>query len=189
MNYKLNSRYSAIDVVRLAWSLLITMVFFRSARIIRQPTRIRGYRNMAIGKNFTTGQFCRIEAANNAVELRKPTLVIGNDVQINDRCHIASVKGIYIGHNVLIASDVFIADHDHGDTSRATMEVAPAQRELICRPVVIGDNVWIGEKVIILKGVTIGKGAIIAAGAVVTRDVAPFCVVGGIPAKLLRMYE
>lgn len=53
-------------------------------------------------------------------------------------------------------------------------------------PAVVGNDVWIGAKVVILRGVTIGDGAIVAAGAVVTEDVAPYTIVGGIPAKPIR---
>ena len=53
-------------------------------------------------------------------------------------------------------------------------------------PVVIGDDVWIGSRVIILPGVKIGNGSVIGAGAVVTKDVEPYSVVGGVPAKLIR---
>jgi len=187
MSLKLDSKYSAIDLIRLTWSLITTKILFPSARIIRQPTRIRGYANMHMGKNFTTGQYCRIEAAD-ATAADGPTLIFGDNVQINDRCHIGSVTRITIGNNVLIASDVFITDHDHGSVSRSVLEIAPALRELVSRPVIIGDNVWIGEKVIILKGIEIGQGAIIAAGAVVTKNVPSFSVVGGVPARILKSY-
>lgn len=59
-------------------------------------------------------------------------------------------------------------------------------RSVSC-PVVIEDNVWIGKRAIILKGVTIGKGAIVAIGSVVTKDVRPGTVVGGNPAKELKI--
>ena len=54
-------------------------------------------------------------------------------------------------------------------------------------PVVIEDGVWCGANVTILKGVTIGRGSIVAAGAVVTKSCAPYSIIGGIPAKLIRM--
>ena len=53
-------------------------------------------------------------------------------------------------------------------------------------PVVIGDDVWIGANVTILKGVTIGKGAVVAAGAVVTKNIPPYAIAGGLPAKVLK---
>jgi acetyltransferase-like isoleucine patch superfamily enzyme len=56
-------------------------------------------------------------------------------------------------------------------------------------PIIIGDDVWIGFGAIILKGVTIGKGAIVAAGALVTRDVAPFTIVAGNPAKEVKIHD
>ena len=57
------------------------------------------------------------------------------------------------------------------------------------QPVTIMDDVWIGARAIILPGVTIGQGAIVAAGAVVTKDVPPFAIVGGVPARLIDYRE
>lgn len=182
---QLNSKYSLPDIARLIYSFVLTKVFFRDARIIRQPTRIRGYGNMRIGKNLTTGQYCRIEAGDSDSPGGK-TITFGDNVQINDRCHIASINNIEIGNNVLIASDVYITDHDHGVATRLTMSDAPASRILIYAPVIIEDNVWIGQKAIVLKGIRIGFGSIVAAGAVVTKDVPPFSVVGGVPARLIK---
>lgn len=182
---QLDSKYSFPDIVRLIYSLILTKLFFRQARIIRQPTRIRGYANMRIGKNLTTGQYCRIEAGDSDLPGGK-TITFGDNVQINDRCHIASINNIEIGNNVLIASDVYITDHDHGVANRLSMSVAPASRILVYSPVVIEDNVWIGQKAMVLKGTRIGFGSIVAAGAVVTKDVAPFSVVGGVPARSIK---
>lgn len=55
------------------------------------------------------------------------------------------------------------------------------------KPVVIEDDVWIGANVTILKGITIGRGSVVAAGAVVTRSCPPYSIIGGVPAKLIRM--
>lgn len=181
----LDSRYSVVDYFRLIWSLILTRLFFRPARIIRQPTRIRGFSNMVFGRNFTTGQYCRIEAGSRH-DRKTKRLIIGHDVQINDSCHIAAMESIKIGNNVLIASQVFITDHDHGGISKAELMVAPKDRSLVTSPVVIEDNVWIGEKVVILKGVHIGEGAVIGAGAIVTHDIPPYSVAVGIPARVIN---
>ena len=53
--------------------------------------------------------------------------------------------------------------------------------------ILVGDDVWIGQNAVIMSGVTIGQGAVIGAGSVVTRDVSPYAIVGGVPAKLIRM--
>ena len=183
---KLNSRYSFPDFIRLAYSVLITKIFFPNARIIRQPTRIRGYRHFSVGKNFTTGQFCRLEAGSAETDSDKKLLVFGDDVQINDRCHIAAIESVSIGNNVLIASDVYISDHDHGNTDSGSLRIKPSLRPLICSPVVIEDDVWICEKVIILKGVHIGRGAVIAAGSVVTKNIAEYSIAVGNPTRIIK---
>jgi acetyltransferase-like isoleucine patch superfamily enzyme len=183
----LDSPYSLPDLWRIFWSLLLTKIFFSEARIIRQPSRVRGYKNMKIGKGFTTGQYCRIEA-NPGVGGGK-TLIIGDNVQINDKCHFAAMVGVSIGDNVLVASNVFISDHDHGQFNRHDLSIPPADRELVCKPVIIEKNVWIGENVIILKGVKIGESSIIAAGSVVTKDMPSFCLIAGVPAKVKKLLE
>ena len=187
MSKKISWKYSPPDLIRLAWSFLITKIFFRRARIIRQPTRIRGYKNMLIGRGFTTGQYCRIEAgysSNGKCDTK--TLIIGDDVQINDSCHIASVQKVSIGNRVLIASKVYISDHDHGETILSDLMVPPALRPLVTSPVLIDDDVWIGENVSILKGVAIGKRSVIGAGAVVTKSFPEDSVIVGNPGRRIN---
>lgn len=84
---------------------------------------------------------------------------------------------LIIGHNVDIASEVMIynSEHDINDPSFSAIH----------QPVEIGDYVFIGPRVIVLPGVTIGTGAVVAAGAVVTKNVDPYVIVGGVPAKVI----
>lgn len=104
---------------------------------------------------------------------------LGERVFINSGCRFQDQGGITIGDDALIGHNVVIATLNH--------DLHPAQRATtIPRPVVLGDRVWIGANATILPGVTIGDGAVVAAGAVVNRDVAPYTVVGGIPARMLR---
>ncbi|MBU2537741.1 MAG: acyltransferase [Proteobacteria bacterium] len=83
----------------------------------------------------------------------------------------------------MIAQAVSIRDTDHAFEDA---NLPMTQQSIITSSVVVEDDVWIGHGATILKGVHVGKGAIIAAGAVVTRDVAPYSIVGGVPAKLIR---
>ena len=143
---------------------------------------------MLVGKGFTTGQYCRIEAANSDIS-NKYTLIIGENVQINDSCHIAALDSVSIGDNVLIASKVYISDHDHGDFSEDSLRMPPRLRELVSAPVYIEDDVWLGEGVIILKGVRIGRGSVIGAAAVVTKDIPSYSLALGVPAKVVKTLD
>lgn len=116
-----------------------------------------------------------------------PSIHIGSHCWIGDGFNISAVSNITIGDNVLTGRNVTIIDNNHGITDAETLQLPPMKRSLHVKgPVTIGDNVWIGDKVTILSGVTIGKGAIVAANSVVTCDVPSFCVVGGIPARILK---
>lgn len=106
-------------------------------------------------------------------------LHIGENVFINSGCRFQDQGGIYIDDGTLIGHNVVLAtiNHDFNPKNRATN---------IPSPIRIGKNVWIGANVTVVPGVTIGDGAVIAAGAVVTRNVSERCVVGGVPAKLIK---
>lgn len=105
-------------------------------------------------------------------------LTLGEGTIIGDRCILDARNGIVLGKNVNFSSEVHLwtEQHDYNDPEfRCTYEKAG--------PIVIGDRAWIGPRATILHSVTIGEGAVIAAGAVVTKDVEPYTLVGGVPAK------
>lgn len=91
-----------------------------------------------------------------------------------------------IGADVMIAQAVTIRDTDH---RYADPSVPMRVQGIEVEPVVIEDDVWIGHGATVLKGVRIGRGAIVAAGAVVTKDVPPYAIVGGVPARVLSRRE
>jgi acetyltransferase-like isoleucine patch superfamily enzyme len=97
---------------------------------------------------------------------------IGNNIFLDGR------EGIRIGSQVATGSEVMIYTLQH-DMESPTFDAVGG-------PVVIEDYVYLGPRSIILPGVTIGYGAVVGAGAVVTRDVPPYAVVGGVPAKFIR---
>jgi galactoside O-acetyltransferase len=124
----------------------------------------------------------------------------GGQVSIGDRTYIGSSHivchtAVTIGSDVIISWGVTVVDHDSHAVSWAlrSCDVEDWHRgrkswqHVPVRPVTIGDKVWIGFGASILKGVAIGEGAVIGAGAVVTREVAPYAVVGGNPAQVIRL--
>lgn len=123
-------------------------------------------------------------------------ITIGNDCYIGDHSRIWSAEKITIGNNVLISHNVNICDtnaHELCSEERVKNSINtlknglnPEKGSVITGEIIINDNVWINFNAIILKGITIGKGAIIAAGAVVTKDVAPYTLVAGNPARFVK---
>lgn len=183
------SGYGLLQSIWLAVCLVLTRLFFRPCRLIRFPIFVRNKARIRFGKRFVSGYLARLDA------LGGPgCLEFGDDVQINDHVHIGALEKVRIGNQVLIASRVFITDHDHGaygagQAASSSPLQAPALRELVSRPVDIGDRVWIGENVCILSGVKIGEGSVIGAGAVVRTDIPPNCIAVGVPARVVRTYD
>ena len=107
-------------------------------------------------------------------------IFIGENVFINCCCHFQDHGGIYIDDGCLIGSHVVMATINHGKNPERRSDNFPL-------PIHIGKKVWIGSHATILPGVTIGDHAIVAAGAVVTKNVSANTVVGGVPAKTIKM--
>jgi acetyltransferase-like isoleucine patch superfamily enzyme len=106
----------------------------------------------------------------------------GKRIEIGDHCVVARnayfdgrVGKVTVGNNVSIAPDFYVLSLSHDKDSPVF--------DTVVGDVVIGDNVWIGAKVMVLPKVTVGEGAVLGAGSVVTKDVEPFTVVAGNPAK------
>jgi maltose O-acetyltransferase len=102
---------------------------------------------------------------------------IGRGTIINHGCLLYTTGGLIIGEHVSISSGVWLVTGTH-DMNDPTFPDS-------YKPIVIGDRAWIGVRATILAGVTIGEGAVVMAGAVVARDVPPYAVVGGVPAKFV----
>ncbi len=109
------------------------------------------------------------------------------EITIGSNTHFAPYCVMYgplsVGDNCAIAAHVTLASvaHSHADPDTPMVEQATDRRKIT-----IEDNVWIGANAVITPGITIGTGSIIGAGAVVTKDVEPYSVMGGVPARLIR---
>lgn len=105
-------------------------------------------------------------------------IIVGKNSRLNG-VHIYAGALVSIGKNVRIAPYSIILDSDFHDVNNHFADGMSV-------PIIIEDDVWIATRATILKGVTIGKGAVVATGAVVTRDVKPYTVVAGVPARQIK---
>lgn len=136
-----------------------------------------------IGKNFSLGRNSMIECTGVIRELGDE-LIIGDDVGIAADAFI-SVRGkVVIGSNTIFGPSVklFAENHNFGD-----LEVPIYLQGATQNGIEIGEDCWIGSNAVILDGVHIGKKVVVAAGAVVNKNIPDYAIVGGIPAKVLKM--
>lgn len=121
--------------------------------------------------------------------LRLCNFTVGDKVYIGPDLIVASVISesgcsLVIGNRVAIGPRVTLILSSDANWSRITEQIAPIKADIV-----LGDDCWIGAGVIILPGITIGKGAIVGAGSIVTKNVAPFTVVVGNPAREINRIE
>jgi maltose O-acetyltransferase len=112
-----------------------------------------------------------------------PKITIGDNFYMNAGCHL--LGDITIGKDVMIGPKTVIWGRDHGVSKDIPMKSQPHSK----KPIMISDDVWIGANVTILKGVKIGDGAVIGAGSVVTKDIPPYAIAVGNPAKVIKYRE
>tara|TARA_A100001035_G_scaffold271903_1_gene260579 strand:+ start:3813 stop:4412 length:600 start_codon:yes stop_codon:yes gene_type:complete len=135
-------------------------------------------RNISLGSNSYFGVDCKIYASHESL------IKIGSNVTFNSNVMInARGKGkIEIGDSVLIGPNVVLRSNNHKFDD---IDIPIVMQGMMEGDIIIENGVWISSNCVILPNCTIGEGAIVAAGAVVTKDVKPFSIVGGIPAKVI----
>lgn len=144
---------------------LLNMVRGRKLAKIGKHTNIHSTAVLREAQHITIGEHCLINH-NNLIQAGK-----------------SEYGSITIGNYVHTGVNVMFMAFNHGFY---TTEIPTKEQDYMDASIVVEDDVWIGGGSIILSGVTIGKGAIIAAGAVVNKDVPPYAIVGGVPAKVLK---
>jgi len=163
--------------------------------IVSSPKRLKLGRNTRVLRlaQLSAGNKSSIDIGNDTIchqgvilKCFESFIKIGTGTTINPYTVIYSAGGVTIGNNVLIATKVVLSAHNHIFKDPNTLI---KNQGLTKRGIQIKDDVWVGANVTILDGVTIGEGAVIAAGAVVVKDVLPYTVVGGVPAKQLSSRE
>lgn len=173
-NYR-NRHSMKSKVARLLWNVVWLFLF--------RPTPDRGLGVFVWWRIFLLrlfgaeiGKHC---AVRNSAKIWQPwNLVLGDWVAISEECDIYSVDVIRIGDRSTVSKGAFLCCASH-DISSSIMELTYA-------PITIGHDVWIAARAIVLPGVNVGDGTVVAAGAVITKDVEPWTVVGGNPARFLK---
>ena len=140
----------------------------------------RKVNHIQIGKNSNLAHHCEVK-----------NTIIGNRTSIG---RYTKIQDSVIGNYCSISWDVSIGALNHpmsristnAFTYRKMFGIVKENKEIYNMKTIIGNDVWIGCNAVILAGVTVGDGAVIAAGAIVTKDVEPYSVVGGVPAKHIK---
>lgn len=156
----------------------------RRSRIF-QPLKLRNVQNISIGEQVSIASFVWL-ATYPALANLVPEMVIGEGCQIGHFNHITCVNSVRLGRKVLTADRVHISDNSH---SYENPTIPILEQPVVTKgPVEIGDGTWIGENVSVLS-CRIGRNCVIGANAVVIKDVPDFCVVAGVPGRVIRQFD
>jgi acetyltransferase-like isoleucine patch superfamily enzyme len=161
---------------------------FGQSVTLMEPCMITNPQYIEIGDNVRIREYSRIEAVDFDGATRfHPVLKIKSGTKIEQFFHIGACEYVEICENVLIAGRVYISDHNHcfSDVNKPIM----SQGIKSGGRVIIQQNAWLGEGCVILPGVTVGRNSIVGANAVVTKDVPPYSIVVGSPAKIIKQYD
>jgi acetyltransferase-like isoleucine patch superfamily enzyme len=134
---------------------------------------------LSIGRWAWIGHGCKIRVHEGRVD-------IGAKSVLGQECTISAYQSVSIGRECIIADRVMLIDFDHGVVD---VEQPIRKQGIYKRDVSVAHNVWIGYGASILRGVRVGENSVIGTGSVVTRDVVDNAVMGGVPARLIRMRD
>lgn len=180
--------FNVIEHANAAKNRLITRTWYKfyfskigSRTVLKQPARIEKPKNIYLGSNVVIDTNSWLVGINDDSKI-----IVEDNTTIGRFFHCVSLNEVLINKDVLIAERVFISDcnHEYQDITVPVMN----QGLYSTKKVSVGQGTWIGEGACVL-GVSIGQNSIIAANAVVTKDVGDYCVVAGIPARVLKKYN
>lgn len=158
--------------------LLAPLPSFVGSRLRARALRAAGF---TIGRGSTFWGIPKITGSHNLYH----RLIIGQQCVFNAECVFDIEETITIGDGVALGQQVMLltSTHEIGSSERR------ASFKLHSSPITIGNGSWLGARCIILPGITIGAGAVVAAGAVVNQDVSENTLVGGVPARVIKMLD
>ena len=214
-NYSIDNSLTTSDLIIILFDKLLQAIrgFFYKVLLressgiifIGRRTKIKFASKLSLGRSVVIGDNVQISALSkkgivigNNVSLLAGTiiectgvlnnlgegLIIGNNVGIAQNCFIQVRGEVVIGDNVIFGPNVSVFSENHNYSNPDLPVVVQRENR---RGVIIESGAWIGTRSVILDGVNVGKNSIVAAGSIVNKDVAPYSIVGGVPAKLIKM--
>ena len=175
-----------------AWAKLFSLLnagafaeFGRNS-VLEPPLRLTGERRIAVGDNVFVGAGSWLQVIPRA-GATDVAIEIGSGTSIAGGCVLSAARSIRLGAKVLVARNVYVADHSHAfdDLDRAILDQGIDR----IGAVEIGDGAWLGQNVVVCPGVRIGRGAVVGANAVVLDDVPDHAVAVGAPARVVRRLD
>lgn len=177
--------YSRIGrLIRAPWHRVRFRAFGRGARL-DFPSFVVGARAIEIGAGALISRGARFEA--HFTHEGETRIRVGARTRIAPHVHIGAAGLVEIGEECGIGSYTWITDHDH-DTSDPRNSVVSHKRVRVS-PTIIEDGVYIGERVAILRGVRIGRGSVVGTNSVVVRDIPPYSIAVGAPARVIKRFD
>lgn len=164
------------------WIRFFVNPFFRKlgkGAIIRSSVRLDTfpYNQFHLGNYSVIEDFSVINNAVGDVTIGKETIIgVGNVI----------IGPVEIGNNIMLAQHIVVSGLNHGYED---VSLPPRDQDVICKKILIEDNCWIGSNAVITAGVTIGKHSVVGAGSVITKDVPPYSVAAGNPARILKKFN
>ncbi len=159
-----------------------------SSNVMIDPTcDVRGIQRMRFGKNVVIQKDCWLNIAYDNPD-SKYIIEIGEGTNIGRRCTISGANSIVLGKNVLLGPNVFIADTNH---EYKCVEIPIIHQGVTTHSdrIRIGDDTWIGINSVVVGNVSIGKHCVIGANSVVNKDIPDYCVAGGNPCRILKIFD
>ena len=179
------------------WRFLVTKIYWSNKLesiggkvIIYKPILIQNPKRISIGSRTLIRDHARLEVVNRSNVSKQPHLRIGNDVNIEQGVHIICQGEVIIEDEVSITPYCVIVDTDHpfNDPDKQPKIGSRLNSDENSR-VRIGKGSFIGAHSVILPGVDIGRGCVIGAGSIVTKNVPDYCLVSGVPARIVRRFD
>jgi lipopolysaccharide O-acetyltransferase len=158
---------------------------FGAGSVLMRPSTVEGAESISIGSRCVIGRYARLAAFRSGGGALR--LEIGDGTLISPFVHIGAAESVRIGPECTIGAFTWVTDHDHDIEN----PLADRRRHwrIVASPTVIGAGAYLGERVAVLRGVTIGEGAIVGTNSVVNKDIPPFTIAVGVPARVVKRLD